>query len=60
MFKQYYLYLWGLPGSSDSKESTFNVEDLGSKPGWEDPLEKGMATQTSIIQKSLCNEYYGK
>ena len=35
-------------GGSDSKEST-NVGDLGSSLGWEDPLEKGMATHTSIL-----------
>ena len=31
----------GFPGGSDSKESGCNVGDLGSIPGWEDPLEKG-------------------
>ena len=29
----------GFPGDSDDKESTCNVGDLGSIPGWEDPLE---------------------
>ena len=41
--------LWGLPGRSDGKESTYNAGD----PGWsldeEDPLEKGMATHSSIF-----------
>ena len=37
------------PGGSDSKESAHNVGDLGSIPGWEDPLEKGMATHSSIL-----------
>ena len=32
-------------GSSDGKESTCNVRDRG----WEDPLEKGMATPSSIL-----------
>ena len=30
----------GLPGSSAGKESTCHVEDPGSIPGLEDPLEK--------------------
>ena len=36
---------WGFPGGSDGKESACNVGDLG----WEDPLEKGMATHSSIL-----------
>ena len=39
----------GLPGSSDSKESAHNVGDLSLIPGWEDPLEKRMATHSSIL-----------
>ena len=35
----------GFPGVSDSKESPCNAGDLG----WEDPLEEGMATQSSIL-----------
>ena len=31
------------------KESAYNVGDLGSIPGWEDPLEKGMAFHFSIL-----------
>ena len=38
-----------LPGGSDGKESICNVGDLGSYLGWEDPLEKGMATHASIL-----------
>ena len=37
------------PSDSDGKESVCNVGDLGSIPGWEDPLEKGMATHSSIL-----------
>ena len=33
------------PGGSDSKESACSVGDLG----WEDPLEKEMATHSSIL-----------
>ena len=37
------------PAGSDSKESACNAGDLGSIPGGEDPLEKGMATHSSIL-----------
>ena len=37
------------PGGSDSKESACNWQDSGSIPGQEDPLEKGMATRSSIL-----------
>ena len=36
-------------GSSDGKESACNAVDLSSVPLWEDPLEKGMATHSSIL-----------
>ena len=45
----------GFPGSSDSKESACSAGDLGlipglgRSPGWEDPLEEGMATLSSIL-----------
>ena len=32
-----------------SKEYAGNAGDLGSIPGWEDPLEKEMATHSSIL-----------
>ena len=31
-----------IPGGSDSKESVCNAGDLGSIPGWEDPVEEGI------------------
>ena len=34
---------------SDGKESTCSAGDLGSILVWEDPLEKGMATHSSIL-----------
>ena len=37
--------LTGFPGGSDGKESACNVGDLG----WDDPLEEGMATHSSIL-----------
>ena len=39
----------GIPGGSDSKESACNAGDPGSIAGSEDPLEKGMATHSSIL-----------
>ena len=39
----------GFPGGSDGKESACNAGDLGSIPELEDPLEKGMATHSSIL-----------
>ena len=44
--------LWeivGFPGGSDGKESASSAEDLGLIPGWEDPLEKEMATHFIIL-----------
>ena len=38
----------GFPGSSDGKEPACNARDLGSIP-WEDPLEEGVATHSSIL-----------
>ena len=39
----------GFPGGWDSKEYACNAGDTGSILGWEDPLEKGMATHSSIL-----------
>ena len=39
----------GFPGGSAGIEYTCNVGDLGSILGWEDPLEKGRATHSSIL-----------
>ena len=36
------------PGGSDGKQSACNAGDLGMTLGQEDPLEKGMATLSSI------------
>ena len=48
----YSIYLeipWTTMGNkSVGKESACNEGDLGSIPGWEDPLEKGKATHSSI------------
>ena len=39
----------GFPGDSVGKESAGNAGDLGLILGWEDPLEKEMATHSSIF-----------
>ena len=47
------IYIWGFPVGSDSKESARNVRDLCSILGQEDPLEKRMATHSSILVKII-------
>ena len=37
--------LWDFPGGSDGKASAYNMGDLG----WEDPLEKEMATHSNTL-----------
>ena len=39
----------GFPGGSVGKESARNAGDLGKSLGWEDHLEKGTATHSSIL-----------
>ena len=39
----------GFPGGSDCKESACNAGEPGSFPGPGRPLEKGMATHSSIL-----------
>ena len=39
----------GFPGSSAGKESACNTGDPGLISWWEDPLEEGMATHSSIL-----------
>ena len=41
--------VWGFPGGSDGKEAACFAEDWVGSLGWEDPLEKGMATHSSIL-----------
>ena len=41
-----------LPGGFNGKEYACSVGEPGSIPGWEDALEKGMVTHSSI-QRSL-------
>ena len=47
----------GFLGGSDGKESACNLGDLGSIPGKEDLLGKGMATHSSILARRIpCTE----
>ena len=49
---QFIIHLFGkegFPDSSVGKESACNAGDPGSIPGREDPLEKGLATHSSIL-----------
>ena len=39
----------GFPGDSNSKESACNAGDPVQSLSWEDPLEKGMTTHSSIL-----------
>ena len=39
----------GFPVGSDGKQFAYNAGDWASIPGWEDPLEKGMAIHSSIL-----------
>ena len=52
-FRCYYLaqcpFSTGFPGSSAGKPPTCSAGDLGSLPGWEDLLEKGKATHSSVL-----------
>ena len=46
-----FLEFLGFLGDSDGKESANNVGDPGFIPGWEDPLENGTATHSSILPR---------
>ena len=43
----------GFPGGSDGKGFACNVEDWVQSLGWKDPLEKGMATHSSIFARRI-------
>ena len=55
MFMALVSYKRGFPGGSNGKESACKARDPGLIPGWgrspggEDPLEKEMATHSSIL-----------
>ena len=43
----------GLPQWLSGKESTYRAGEVGSSLGWEDPLEKEMATHSSIFADKI-------
>ena len=43
------MFPWGFPSGSDSKKPACDVGYLVQSLDWEDPLKKGMATQSSIL-----------
>ena len=43
----------GVPGDSNGKESTCKTGDLSSTLGQEDPLEKRIATHSSIVAQKI-------
>ena len=45
--------MWACPGGSDDKKSTCNAGDQVPLLSWEDPLEKGMATYSSILARRI-------
>ena len=55
MFFTYRMAIWGFPGGSAGKESTCNVEDLGSIPGVGRSFGegKGYTLQYSGLEKSM-------
>ena len=46
-------HVWGFPGSSDGKEPAYNAGDRVQSLGWEDALEKGMATRSSFCAQRI-------
>ena len=45
----WFVLSWGVPGGSAVKNPPVNAGDPDLIPGWEDPLEKEMATHSSIL-----------
>ena len=46
-------HLLDFPGGLDSKASAYNMGDPGSIPGWEDTLEKEMATHSTTFARRI-------
>ena len=41
---------WGFPGGSDGKKNPPSMQEIQVRSlGWEDPLEKGMATGSTLV-----------
>ena len=47
--KLFVVIIWGFLGGSDGKESSCNAGNPGRSLSWEDPLDEGMATYSSIL-----------
>ena len=47
--RDFYYELHNFPGDSDGKESAHSAGDLGRYLSWEYPLEKDMATYSTIL-----------
>ena len=47
--KRIYIYTESFPGGSEVKNSSYNTGNPGLILDWEDPLEKEMATHSSIL-----------
>ena len=43
------MFEWGFPGGSDGKSLPAVLETWVLSVGWEDPLEKKMATHSSVL-----------
>ena len=48
-FGEFLYKICGFPGGSGGKEATYNPGNLGLVPGWKYPMEKEMATHSSIL-----------
>ena len=53
-YAELFTFCFGLPGGFNGKEYACSAGDPHSIPGWEDTLEKGMVTHSSI-QRSLAD-----
>ena len=53
----YLCHYWDFPGGSVCKESACHVGNPGLIPGWGSPLEKSMATHSSIF---MPGEFHGQ
>ena len=58
------MYEWSFPGGKVVKNPPANAgstRDMGSIPSWEDPLEKEMATHSSVlVWKTSWTEEFGR
>ena len=48
-----YICTWAFPGGSAVQNPFVNAGDAGSIPGWKVPLEKEIATYSSILVREI-------